>query len=384
MSRIIHRNSSPLPVAIKGEGSFIVDQEGRRYFDASGGAAVSCLGHAHPEVRAAAAAQLDALEYAHTSFFTTPAAEELAELLAANSPAGLGNVYFVSGGSEAVETALKMARQYHVERGEPGRYRYIARRQSYHGNTLAALSVGGNAGRRALYQPVLIESHHVSPCFALHYREAGESDEQYTDRLAAELDAEILRLGPDTVSAFIAETVVGATAGTVAPVPGYFRKIRQVCDRHGVLLILDEVMCGLGRTGSYHAFEQEGVTPDLLTLAKGLGGGYVPIGAVLAARLERHPHVADIRGRGMFWSVELAEDPGSLRAFAPQRRLHARIKTQARELGLLCYPGGGTIDGKLGDHVLLAPPYLSTADELAFAVDALARAIDLALADDTP
>ncbi|AXA73635.1 aspartate aminotransferase family protein [Achromobacter insolitus] len=443
MSRIIHRNASPLPVAIKGEGCFIIDQEGRRYFDASGGAAVSCLGHAHPEVRAAAVTQLDALEYAHTSFFTTPAAEELAELLAANSPACLGNAYFVSGGSEAVETALKMARQYHVERGEPERYRYIARRQSYHGNTLAALSVGGNAGRRALYQPVLIESHHVSPCFPLHYRAAGESDEQYTDRLAAELDAEILRLGPDTVSAFIAETVVGATAGTVAPVPGYFRKIRQVCDRHGVLLILDEVMCGLGRTGSYHAFEQEGVVPDLLTLAKGLGGGYLPIGAVLAhdrvigainagsgafqhgytyvghpvacaaalavqrivlrdklvdrvaemggkfgamlsARLGSHPHVADIRGRGMFWSVELAEDPGSLRPYAPERRLHARIKTQARKLGLLCYPGGGTIDGTHGDHVLLAPPYLSTADELGFAADALARAIDLALKDDTP
>jgi len=440
MTHIIHRNPrSTLPLAASGDGAHIVDRDGKRYFDASGGAAVSCLGHAHPEVRAAVREQMDRLEYAHTSFFTTEAAESLAALLAELSPPGLGNAYFVSGGSEAVETALKLARQYHVERGQPQRYRYIARRQSYHGNTLAALSIGGNMARRALYQPTLIESHHVSPCFPFRYREAGETDEQYGGRLAAELEAKLQELGPDTVAAFVAETVVGATAGTVAAVPGYFSKIRQVCDRHGVLLILDEVMCGLGRTGSYHAFEQEDVQPDILTLAKGLGGGYQPIGAVLAhdrvldaihagsgafqhgftyvghavacaaalavqrivlrdglvaraaalggtlgtllaQRFADHPHVADARGRGLFWSVELVQDRAKGAPFAPAARLHARVKAEAQQLGLLCYPGGGTIDGERGDHVLLAPPYLSSADELASAVEMLARAIDRAVA----
>lgn len=440
MTHIIHRNPrSPLPLAAYGDGAYIVDRDGKRYFDASGGAAVSCLGHAHAEVRAAVREQMDRLEYAHTSFFTTEAAESLAALLAERSPPGLGNAYFVAGGSEAIETALKLARQYHVERGEPQRYRYIARRQSYHGNTLAALAIGGNAARRAWYEPVLIESHHVSPCFPFRHRQPGETDDAYGDRLGAELEATLQRLGPHTVAAFVAETVVGATAGAVAAVPGYFRKIRQVCDRHGVLLLLDEVMCGLGRTGSYHAFEQEGVQPDLLTLAKGLGGGYQPIGAVLAhdrvveairagsgafqhgftyvghpvacaaalavqrivardglvervARLgdtlgallarqfDGHPHVADVRGRGLFWAVELVRERHGATPFAPALRLHAAVKHQAQQLGLLCYPGGGTIDGEHGDHVLLAPPYLSSPEQLEQAVATLARAIDLAVA----
>lgn len=436
MTHIIHRNPhAALPVAASGSGCTITDTQGRRYLDASGGAAVSCLGHGHPEVRAAIAAQLDALEYAHTSFFTTEAAEALATLLASRSPAGLDQAYFVSSGSEAVETALKMARQYHVDRGEPQRFRFIARRQSYHGNTLAALSIGGNMARRALYQPLLMESHHVSPCFPFRYLAAGETEEQYGDRLAAELEATITGLGADTVAAFVAETVVGATAGTVAPVPGYFRKMREVCDRHGVLLILDEVMSGVGRTGTYHAFEQEGVTPDILTLAKGLGSGYQPIGAVLAHRkvvdvmhqgsgafqhghtyvghpvacaaalavqriiqrdglieqvaalgpqferllhgaLDEHPHVGDIRGRGLFWSVELVSDRATNTPFDTSLKLNARIKAAAQRHGLLCYPGGGTIDGIHGDHVLLAPPYIVTETELESIANLLRLAID--------
>ncbi|MGB3068823.1 MAG: aspartate aminotransferase family protein [Ottowia sp.] len=436
MTNIIHRNPrAALPVAASGTGCTITDTQGRRYLDASGGAAVSCLGHGHPEVRAAITAQLDKLEYAHTSFFTTEAAETLAAMLASRSPAGLDQAYFVSSGSEAVETALKMARQYHVDRGEPQRFRFLARRQSYHGNTLAALSIGGNMARRALYQPLLMESHHVSPCFPFRYLEAGETHEQYGDRLAAELEEAITGLGAGTVAAFVAETVVGATAGTVAPVPGYFRKMREVCDRHGVLLILDEVMSGVGRTGSYHAFEQEGVVPDILTLAKGLGSGYQPIGAVLAHRkvvdamhqgsgafqhghtyvghpvacaaalavqhiiqrdglvervaalgprferllhgaLSEHPHVGDIRGRGLFWSVELVTDRSGNRPFDPALKLNTRIKAAAERHGLLCYPGGGTIDGTRGDHVLLAPPYIATEAELESIAGLLRLAID--------
>lgn len=436
MTNIIHRNPhAALPVAASGSGCTIIDTQGRRYLDASGGAAVSCLGHGHPEVRAAITAQLDAIEYAHTSFFTTEAAETLAATLASRSPAGLDQAYFVSSGSEAVETALKMARQYHVDRGEPQRFRFIARRQSYHGNTLGALSIGGNMARRALYQPLLMESHHVSPCFPFRYLEAGETEEQYGDRLAAELDATITRLGADTVAAFVAETVVGATAGTVAPVPGYFRKMREVCDRHGVLLILDEVMSGVGRTGTYHAFEQEGVVPDIVTLAKGLGSGYQPIGAVLAHRkvvnvmhqgsgafqhghtyvghpvacaaalavqriiqrdglveqvaalgprfeqllhgaLNDHPHAGNIRGRGLFWSVELVMDRATNLPFDPALKLNTRIKAAAERHGLLCYPGGGTIDGIRGDHVLLAPPYIVTEAELESIASRLRLAVD--------
>ena len=440
MTHIFHRTPrKPPALAVRGEGSFLFDGAGRRYYDGSGGAAVSCLGHAHPEVTEAVIAQIRQLEYAHTSFFTSEPAERLADVLAQRSPAGLAHVYFLSSGSEAVETALKMARQYHVERGAPGRRHNIARLQSYHGNTLGALAIGGHRGRKALYQPLLPDSHHVSPCFARHYRLPGESDDAYGTRLADELEQTILALGPDTVSAFIAETVVGATAGAVCAVPGYFRKIRAVCDRHGVLLILDEVMSGLGRTGSYHAFEREAVVPDLLCLAKGLGGGYQPIAAVMAhdkvveaivggsgafqhghtyvghpvacagalavqqivardglvrqsaqlgeylqaqlrARFAEHPHVGDIRGRGLFQAIELVARRNADTAFDPALQLHARIKQQALARGLLCYPGGGTIDGERGDHVLLAPPYLTTRAELDAAVEALGEAVDAAIA----
>jgi adenosylmethionine-8-amino-7-oxononanoate aminotransferase len=440
MTHIVHRNPrKSLAVAVRGEGSFLFDQAGKRYYDGSGGAAVSCLGHGHPEVAEAVIAQIGKLEYAHTSFFTSEPAEQLADTLARRSPAGLSNVYFVSSGSEAMETALKMARQYHVERGEPERRHTIARLQSYHGNTLGALAIGGHRGRRALYGPLLTQTRHVSPCFALHYRQAGESDDSYGSRLAKELEVLILELGPRTVSAFVAETVVGATSGAVCAVPGYFAKIREVCDRHGVLLILDEVMSGLGRTGSYHAFEVEQVVPDLLCLAKGLGGGYQPIGAVLAQdkviaaftagsgafqhghtyvghpvacaaalavqnvverdglvqrsaelgryldgrlrqRFSDHPHVGDIRGRGLFQAVELVGRRDGNVPFEPGAQLHARIKEAALARGLLCYPSGGTIDGERGDHVLLAPPYITNEAELDAAVDILGHAIDAAVA----
>ncbi len=440
MSRVFHRHTRhDPPVAAGGEGVFLFDADGRRYLDASGGAAVSCLGHRHPAVIAAIRAQAERLAYAHTSFFTTEPAEALADHLAATAPPGLARVYYVSGGSEGVEAALKMARQYFVEIGQPQRRRVIARWQSYHGNTLGALAAGGHRRRRAPFAPLLVDVSHISPCFAYRFRRDGESEAGYGRRVADELEAEILRLGPETVAAFIAETVVGATAGAVPPVPGYFRRIREICDRYGVLLILDEVMCGMGRTGTRHACEQEGVVPDLLVMAKGLGGGYQPIGAVLVseriydafvrgsgafqhghtymghpiacaaalavqrtidaenllervrvmgrwlaealrARFDAHPHVGDIRGRGLLQAIELVRDRASGEPFDPGLALHARVKREAMARGLLVYPMGGTIDGERGDHVLLAPPFIVEEPHLAMLVERLGEALDAAVA----
>ena len=439
-TRVFHRQlRHDLPVAVSGQGISLTDAQGKTYLDASGGAAVSCLGHGHPDVLAAMHAQIDQLAYAHTSFFTTEVAEELANVLIDSAPAGMSHVYFVSGGSEAVEAALKMARQYFVEIGQPQRKHFIARRQSYHGNTLGALAVGGNAWRREQFKPLLIEVTHVSPCYEYRDRSDDETPEQYGRRLVAELEATIERIGPESVMAFVAETVGGATAGVLLPVPGYLKGVRELCDRHGILLILDEVMCGMGRTGTLHACEQDGVVPDLLTIAKGLGGGYQPIGAVLAqgrlvdafrrgsglfqhghtylghavacaaalavqrviardgllaqvrergAQLHgllreafgEHPHVGDIRGRGLFWGIELVADRQSKQWFDPAHKLHASIKSKAMAHGVLVYPMGGTVDGRCGDHILLAPPFISTPGELAQIVERLAVAIDLAIA----
>ena len=440
MTHILHRSiHSKLPVAAGGTGIRIFDADGKAYIDASGGAAVSCLGHSHPEVLAALHAQLDKIAYAHTGFFTTDVAEQLADHLVANAPDGLDHVYLVSGGSEAVEAALKMARQYFVEKGEPQRRHLIARRQSYHGNTLGALAAGGNEWRRSQFRPLLIQTHHIDPCYAYRLQLDGESDEAFAARLAQQLEDKILELGEDQVMAFVAETVVGATLGAVPPVADYLRRIRSICDKYGVLLILDEVMCGMGRTGTLHACEQEGVTPDLMTIAKGLGGGYQPIGAVLVSgkvydafsngsgffqhghtymghpmaaaaglavqkvisennllanvvamgshlekqlldRLGNHRHVGDIRGRGLFWGVELVRDRSTKIPFEPSLKLHARIKKEAMARGLMVYPMGGTIDGQNGDHVLLAPPFIVTEDDVSEIVGRLGDAIDAAIA----
>ena len=441
MTHILHRSlRQRLPSAVSAEGVTLVDNAGRRYLDACGGAAVSCLGHGHPEVLAAMHAQIDRVAYAHTSFFTTDVAEELADTLVASAPAGTSHAYFVSGGSEAIEAALKMARQYFVEIGQPERQHFIARRQSYHGNTLGALAVGGNAWRRRQFAPLLIDVAHVAPCYEYRDRRDDESAEHYGQRLVTELAAEVDRLGAKNVIAFVAETVVGATLGAVPPVPGYLKGVRDLCSHHGILLILDEVMCGMGRTGTLHACEQEGVVPDLMTVAKGLGGGYQPIGAVLAqshivdafergsglfqhghtylghpvacaaalavqrviardnlleavrrqgeglaARLHgalgAHPHVGDVRGRGLFRGVELVADRESKLPFDPAFKLHARVKAQAMAHGLMVYPMGGTVDSQIGDHVLLAPPFTVTDNDLDAIVERLARAIDAALAE---
>jgi adenosylmethionine-8-amino-7-oxononanoate aminotransferase len=409
-----HCRVSP-PVVAGGEGCYLIDESGKRYLDASGGAAVSCLGHGDREVIEAIKAQLDRIAFAHTGFFTSEPAEKLADLLVANAPAGLEKVYLVSGGSEATEAAIKLARQYWVEKGEPQRGRLIARKQSYHGNTIGALSAGGNEWRRAQFGPLLLDVSHIDPCYEYRLKRDDESLEDYGQRAAQALEDEILRLGPETVMAFIAEPVVGATAGALAPAPGYFRRIREICDRYGVLLILDEVMCGMGRTGALFACETDGVAPDIACIAKGLGAGYQPIGAMLCtaeiydaiaqgsgffqhghtyighptaaaaglavvsailerglvprvraqgaalderlrARFGQHAHVGDIRGRGLFRGIELVADRESKAPFDPDRGLAAKVKKAAFAEGLICYPMAGTIDGRRGDHVLLAPP----------------------------
>lgn len=418
MSHIFPRHTkSNLPTVSSGQGVYLYDTDGKQYFDGSGGAAVSCLGHGDKDVTAAIKAQLDEIAFAHTSFLTSKPAENLADKLVELAPEGIDRVYLVSGGSEAVESALKLSRQYFWEQRQTSKKYFIARKQSYHGNTLAALATGGNEWRRAPFSPLMIETSHISPCYEYRGRVGGESSEQYGLRMANELETEILRLGAENVIGFVAEPVVGATLGAVPPVKGYFKRIREICDTYGILLILDEVMCGMGRTGTMFACEQDDVSPDIITIAKGLGAGYQPIGAMLCTKeiyktiedgsgffqhghtyvghpvaaaaslavinklidhelversnlmgqklqaalqgaFDQHSHVGNIRGRGLFRGVEIVEDRETKRPFAPEKAINKKFKKAAFEAGLICYPMGGTIDGVNGDHILLAPPFI--------------------------
>ncbi|UWR79604.1 aspartate aminotransferase family protein [Phaeobacter inhibens] len=439
MSHVFPRHTKAvLPTAVAGDGCYLIDANGKRYFDGSGGAAVSCLGHSDAEVIAAIQAQVGKLAFAHTGFMTSEPAEALADLLISQAPGDLDRVYFVSGGSEATEAAIKLARQYHLERGDSARRHVIARRQSYHGNTLGALAAGGNAWRRQQFAPLLIDISHIAPCYEYVDRGEGESRYDYGQRVANELEAEILRLGPETVMAFMAEPVVGATSGAVPAVEGYFKRIREICDRYGVLLILDEVMCGMGRTGHLFACEADGIAPDILCIAKGLGAGYQPIGAMLCsrqiydaieggsgffqhghtyighpvataaglavvralldrglvkrsaemgetlhaalvARFGQHPHVGDLRGRGLFRGIELVADRESKMPFDPGLGIAGKLKKAAFEAGLICYPMAGTRDGRNGDHILLAPPFILSEDQIGEITDKLEVAVDQVL-----
>ncbi|WBA09193.1 aspartate aminotransferase family protein [Salinivibrio kushneri] len=418
MSHVFHRHChQALPTIASGSGMYLTDTQGKRYLDACGGAAVSCLGHHHPAVLDAIRAQLEAIPYAHTGFFTSKTSEALADMLADFAPETINHAYLVSGGSEAMEAALKMARQYWVEVGQPQRQHFIARRQSYHGNTLGALSVGGNAWRRAPFAPLLMDTSLIAPCYAYRDQRADETAYEYGQRVANELEAMLLEKGPDTVIGFVAEPVVGATAGALTAEAGYFTRIREICDQYNILLILDEVMCGTGRTGRFFAFEHEHIVPDIVAIAKGLAAGYQPIGATLVAdpiynaiangsgffqhghtfmahptacaaglatlkaiqqdnlidaaeqqgealkaalshHFHSHPFVGDIRGRGLFLALELVADKASKQPFSSTLPLVKQIKQTALENGLMCYPMGGTIDGKQGHHILLAPPYI--------------------------
>ena len=421
------------PHAVAGDGSYVIDETGKRYLDACGGAAVSCLGHSHPGVIAAVQEQVGKLPYMHTSFFTTDVLEELADTLVEGAP-GMGKVMLLSGGSEAVEAALKLSRQFFLESGQPDRHLFIARRQSYHGNTLGALAVGGNEWRREPFRPLLVPGHHIAPCFEYRERSEGETQDEYCERVAAELETKIIELGPENVAAFVAETVVGATAGAVIATPRYFSRIREICDRYGIHLILDEVMCGTGRTGSMMAYQQEHVIPDIVTIAKGMAAGYQPIGALLCRAeiidtirsnsgffqhghtfmghatavaaslatlqaikndkllenvvkrgkqiraglrdaLGNHPGVGDVRGRGLFIGVELVADRETKEPFDPTLKTHNKVQQAAMNNGLLCYGMGGTIDGRRGDHILIAPPYNLKEAEQQEVVEKLAAAV---------
>ena len=417
MSSIFHRHlHTEYPLATKGDRCHIIDSNGKRYFDA-GDAAVSCLGHSNDAANNAIKDQLNNIAFAHSGFFTNQPMEELADYLTRKAPGNLSKTYFVSGGSEAIEASLKMARQYFLEIGQPQRKHFIARKQSYHGNTLGALAIGGNAWRRQQFEPLLVSFEHISPCYEYRNKHTEESIEDYSLRSANELEQMILELGAENVIGFLAEPVVGATSGALTATKGYFKRIREICDEYGILLILDEVMCGMGRTGYLYAHEYDNIEADLVTIAKSLGGGYQPIGATLVHdkiyqaihqgsgffqhghtymghsiacaaslavqkyiesnnildnvklkgellkqqlidQLGEHPHVGDIRGRGLFLALELVADKETKQTFSPGDKIHARIKKQAMDNGLICYPMGGTIDGVNGDHILLAPPFI--------------------------
>ena len=440
MTNILQRQTgADVPVAVGGEGIYVFDKAGKRYVDATGGPSVACLGHGDADVRRAVRDQMEKISYVSNQFFTTEVAEELADILMADAPSGITSVAYTCGGSEAIESAIKMARQYYVEIGQPERRRFIARRQSYHGTTMGALAVGDHRARRAAYEPMLMKTSHIAPCYAYRGMAPGESEENYGLRVANELEAEIVALGPETVAAFFAETVVGAALGVVPPVPGYFKRVREICDRYGVLLVLDEIMSGMGRTGTLHACEQEGISPDLMTVAKGLGAGYQPIGAVLVGgkiveaiaagsgtlmhgltymahpvgcaaalavqrairdrhllanvqrqgmvlrdalqdRFGNHHHVGDIRGRGLFWGVELVTDRDTKEPFDPALKLNARVKTEGMARGLICYPIGGNVDGTRGDAVMVSPPFIVTEIQIGEIVELVGETVDAAIA----
>lgn len=419
---VMHRSSRPnLATIASGDGVFLIDQQGNRYLDACGGAAVSCLGHSNERVKQAIIDQVTRIPYAHTGFFTSEPQEQLAEHLLRHAYGDFSQVYFVMGGSEAIETSLKLARQYFVETGKPEKKLFIAREQSYHGNTLGALAIGGNLARRKPFDPILVEGHYVPTCYEYRDRRDDEDEFQYGQRIANALETKILTLGAENVAAFVAETVGGATSGCLTAPIGYFKRIREICDQYDVLLILDEIMCGMGRTGTLHACEQEGIQADLETVAKGIAAGYQGLGAVLihekiveafdkgsgffqhghtyighptscaaglATQLEVQEknllsnvniqgenlkkalqvsfdsdallsaHVGDIRGRGLFIGIELVADKETKQPFNTALKLHAQIKKKAMENRLMCYPMGGTINGINGTHILLAPPFI--------------------------
>ena len=416
MSSVFYRNPHhSYPKALRGDGVYLYDADGTQYLDGSGGAAVSCVGHCHPDVIAAIKAQVDELAYAHTAFFTNEPQERLAEHLVARFGEPGARVYFLSGGSEANETAIKLVRQYWLAKGQENKHLIVSRHQSYHGNTLGALSLSGNPGRRDMFAPLLHDWPKIAPCYAYRHQDAGETDEDYGVRAAQALDDAVREHGARNIAAFIAETVVGATMGAVPPMPGYLARVREICDQHEILMILDEVMAGCGRCGTYFAFEQDDVLPDIVTVAKGLGGGYQPVGAAimrgfihdkivevhgsfshghtyighatacraalavadvvdregllanvnrvgtalrgeLASAFSEHPHVGDIRGRGLLLGIELVANREDKTPADPS--LAARIKSEAMANGLIVYPGGGTADGRRGAHILIAPPFV--------------------------
>lgn len=437
MTSVLYRAPAVFyPKAIKAEGMYISDANGKRYLDMSGGAAVSCLGHAHPDVVDAVRRQVASLAFAHTAFFTNEPQERLARRLVDRFGDPGARAYFTSGGSESNETALKIAWQYWAARGEPDRKVVISREHSYHGNTFGMLSISGNSARRRASAAPLLDWPRISPCYAYRERQAAEGLETYVERVAGELETAILEFGADRVAAFICEPVVGSSLGVVPAEPGYLQRIRAICDRYGVLWIADEIMCGSGRTGTYFAFEHDAVRPDIVTLAKGIGGGYQSLAATVLAghvvksleasgfahghtyighpvscaagvavqevldrdglvertrefggrfgnllqeRFAEHPHVGDIRGRGLFHALELVADRATRRGFGNGRGSPAFLMRLAMEAGLVCYPGGIEVDGAVAPHIMLAPPMILEESHMQECCDKLTVVLDQAL-----
>ncbi|CBY00519.1 similar to class III aminotransferase [Plenodomus lingam JN3] len=437
---VLHTSlSSSPPLITSAKGNHLYPSTGPPIFDASGGAAVSCIGHAHPRMLHAISAQLSKTEYTFSPHFSTPAYEALAQFLVDSTGGVMSKVFVTGSGSEAIEAAVKMARQYFVELegGNTQRTRFIVRDRSYHGNTLGSLGVSGHAARRRIYEPLLMDTvSFVAPCYAYRDLRAQESEEAYVRRLAQELDEEFTRLPCKSVAAVILETMAGVTLGAVAPPPGYLAAMKTVCERHGALFILDEVLCGMGRTGTLHAWQQEGVRPDLQTVAKGLGAGYAPIGALLVGRkvvrvlergtggfvhfqtyhghavscaaalevqsivrddklllncrrmglllgerlrwrLGRHGNVGDIRGRGLVWAIELVASKATKAPFPVTDKIAPRIHAKGlQDFGIALMPGGGVADGINGDLIILAPAYNITKEDVELMVDLTAKAIE--------
>ncbi|MBT8079699.1 MAG: aspartate aminotransferase family protein [Gammaproteobacteria bacterium] len=433
------RDTLGLPKVAYGRGSYVFDEAGNRYIDGSGGPAVFCLGHAHPEVNEAIRVQLGRIAHGYRFTFTSDPLERLVEIIQQQAGPGFEHAVFVSSGSEATESGLKIALQHFWARGEASRNRFIARDRSYHGNTLGALAVSGFASRREPFEQALRETAFVSAANA-YRKPAGISVEDYVQQLADELEQTIVELGAQNVAGFLFEPVVGAAGGVVPAPAGYAKKVRDICDRHGILLIADEVMCGAGRCGTWRALEHDGVVPDIMMLAKGLGGGYVPLGATmfsaavgepihanggsvntghtftghtlacaaavkvqeiierdrLVERVRTRGHsfiselrdrladtdaVGDIRGRGFFVGVELVKDRGTRTPFPARAELRERIRRHTMQEGLICYPVGGNVDGRSGDVAILAPPYNASDKELDEIAGKFERGLRRALAD---
>lgn len=439
-SAVLSRNlRERIPAISRGVGIYYYTEDGRQLIDACGGSAVACVGHDNARVKAAIAKQMDSVPYCHSQFFTTHTSEKLARNVVASTDGKMARLLTLSSGSEAVEAALKVARQYYLELPDPqpGRIHFIARSPSYHGATLRTLAVGGHLSRRAPFEPILSDnSGKVSQCNIYRGLRPGESTKAYVARLSKELDDAFSGFPVRTVCAFVAETVTGASTGSVPPAEGYFAAVKEVCEKHGALLILDEVMCGMGRTGTMHAWQQESVVPNIQVIGKGFGAGYIPISGVLidhevnqvlesgsakfshgqsfqahpsacAAALEiqhiiheedllanvrsmghllasslqekigSHPKVGNIRGRGLLWSVEFVNDKLTREPFPPEWNVGYSVHELAiREPHNMClYPGKGTIDGMSGDHVLISPPYNVTPIEINMIVERLASVI---------
>lgn len=440
-SSAFHRDlvATTIREAVAGDGVYIIDRNGKRYIDGSSGSGPSCLGHSNTAVRAAMHNQIDKIAYAHTAFFTSGPMEDLAENLCSDAPDPLSHVWFTNSGAEAADAALKLTRQYFIDVGQPERHIVIGRSAGYVGSTIAGLAAGGSQQRRDPFKLILpTNTAHIGPAYSYRGMREDETADEFALRTARELEATIERVGPTNVSAFICETVVGSILGAVTAPRGYFREIRRICDRYGILFILDEVMCGMGRVGTKYAFSQEGVCPDLVMVGKALSGGYAPLGAVLVSsmvhdvirdttgffrhghsfhghtlacaaalavqreiadhdlytnihrsglqldkllreRFADHPNVGDIRGRGLMHALEIVADRPTKKNFDSSREIDSKLMRNALELGLVCYASGSSSESGVGDHVMLMPPYIVEPNHIEEIVDKLARALDRTL-----